>query len=359
MALRWKGILAVVALTALLLSACGAATGTDNTGTENTGTENTGTENTGTGDEGRLVVYSGRNENLIGPIIERFREETGVEVEVRYGDTAELAATLLEEGDRSPADVFIAQDAGALGAVAREGLFRELPEGILSRVEPRFRSPEGMWVGLSGRARVVVYNTQHLSEADLPASIFDFTDPRWKGRIGWAPTNGSFQAFVTAMRAVHGEDATRRWLEGILANEPRSYPSNAPIVEAVAAGEIDVGFVNHYYLLQLKAERGDDFPAANYYPADGDIGALVNVAGAGILRSAAHPQAAERFLEYLLSEDAQRYFAESTFEYPLVQGVPAPEDVPPLESVKTPDVDLSDLWDLEGTLELLRDVGAL
>lgn len=309
---------------------------------------------------GRLVVYSGRSEDLIGPVLESFQAETGVQVDVRYGETAELAAVLLEEGAASPADVFIAQDAGALGAVAKEGLFAELPASILDKVEPRFRSPDGHWVGVSGRARVVVYNTSNLTEADLPDSILGFTDPKWRGRIGWAPTNGSFQAFVTALRVVEGEDAARQWLEGILANEPRAYPSNRPAVEAVAAGEVDVAFVNHYYLLRLKAEHGDDYPAANYYLKGGDTGAMINVAGAGILRSSQNAAAAQRLLEYLLSDSTQTYFAENSFEFPLVDGVAVQNpDLPDLDEIQTPDIDLSDLSDLERTLELLRDVGAL
>ena len=234
----------------------------------------------------RLVVYSGRNEELVGPIIERFEEESGINVEVRYGDTAELAATILEEGQNSPADVFFSQDAGALGAVADEGILSPLPNDALNRVEERFRDPNGEWVGVSGRARVVVYNTEALSEGELPNSILDFTDPEWNGKIGWAPTNGSFQAFVTALRAIEGEDVAREWLEGIQANDPRRYENNLAILEGVASGEIDTGFVNHYYLFQLQEERGGNVPAANYYFQNGDPGSLVNVAGIVILNTA-------------------------------------------------------------------------
>src|SRR5688572_8611194 len=148
---------------------------------------------------GSLVVYSGRSEELVRPIIERFAEETGVDVRVQYAGTAELAATLLEEGSNTPADVFFAQDAGALGAVAREGMFATLPDDILELVEPRFRSPDGLWIGISGRARVVVYNRETVSEEDIPESILDFTDPQWEGRLGWAPTNASLQSIVTAL----------------------------------------------------------------------------------------------------------------------------------------------------------------
>ncbi|MEW6635862.1 MAG: extracellular solute-binding protein, partial [Actinomycetota bacterium] len=230
---------------------------------------------------------------------------------------------------------------------------------ILDRAPARFRSDAGEWVGISGRARVVAYNTEELDEEDLPPTIFDFTDPKWEGRIGWAPTNGSFQAFVTALRVLEGEERARAWLEGIEANDPNEYPDNSSIVQAVGEGEVDVGFVNHYYVLRAKEEQGEDFPAANYYLKDGDPGALVLAAGAGIIDTAQNPEAAREFLDYMLSQEAQQYFAEETFEYPLVEGVEPAEGLPPLSEIQSPEVDLSNLDDLQGTLELLRETGAL
>lgn len=310
-------------------------------------------------DPGSLTVYSGRSEDLIGPAVDDFRESTGIDTNVRYGDTAELAGTILEEGTNSPADVFLAQDAGALGAVAAEGRFQTLEDDLLGRVDERFRAEDGSWVGLSGRARVVVYNTQMLSEEDLPDSIFDFTRPEWKGRIGWAPTNGSFQAFVTALRVTAGEEAAREWLEGIQANEPRVYQKNTPIVDAVGAGEVEVGFVNHYYLYRFYEERGDDFPAANYYFPGTDPGNLINVAGAAILDSASNPEAGREFLRFMLSEEAQTHFAQETSEYPLIPGVETDSRLKPLSEIATPEVDLSDLESLEESLDLLQELGIL
>lgn len=310
-------------------------------------------------DTGPIVVYSGRTEALVGPLFEEFKKATGIEVRVRYGDTAQLAATLLEEGGRSPADLFFAQDAGALGAVAAAGLLEKLPQPLLDRVEPRFRSPHGTWVGVSGRARVVAYSTERVRPEELPDSILGFTDPRWKGRIGWPPTNGSFQAFVTALRKTLGEDGARRWLLGIKANEPKAYRNNTAIIQAIAAGEIDVGFVNHYYLYRFLAERGPSFPVRNYHPRAGDAGAMVNVAGVGLLRSSRHREAALRLVDFLLSRQAQEYFARQTYEYPLAAGVPAHPELLPLNRIKTPDIDLGDLGDLEATLHLLWETGAL
>jgi iron(III) transport system substrate-binding protein len=305
-----------------------------------------------------LIVYSGRTEELVGPIIERFETESGIDVEVRYGDTAEMANTILTEGDNSPADVFFAQDAGALGALADGGRLAVLPDEVLGSVDDRFHSPDGEWVGISGRSRVVAYNTENVSEDELPDTIFGFTDPEWSGRIGWAPTNGSFQAFVTALRVIEGEDRAREWLEGIQANEPRVYEGNNPALEAVIAGEIDVAFINHYYLMQRLAEE-PDVPAANYFLTDGDPGALVNVAGVGILTTADGADGARALVEFLLSEEAQTYFAEETEEYPLIEGVDPDPALPPLSDIGTPEIDLSDLSDLDGTLQLLQEVGIL
>lgn len=304
-----------------------------------------------------LTVYSGRSESLVGPVIDAFTEATGIEVEVKYADTAELAAILLEEGDRSPADVYFAQDAGALGAVADAGLLADLPEDLLGLVPAAYSDSDGQWAGVSGRARTAAYTTTE--ELELPQSILGFTDPSWAGRIGWAPANGSFQAFVTALRVIEGEAVAREWLEGILANGPVAYPSNTTAVEGVAAGEVDVAFVNHYYLLRLLAENGEDYPVAQQFFGGGDPGALVNVAGVGQLASSNQPEASLAFISYLLSEEAQAYFSESTYEYPLLPGVPADPRLPAIDSLEVPDVDLSDLADLQGTVELLRQVGAI
>jgi iron(III) transport system substrate-binding protein len=309
--------------------------------------------------EGEVTVYSGRSEELVAPILEEFQTRTGITVEVRYAGTTELATTLLEEGDNSPADVFFSQDGGALGALAREGRLAALPSDVLDLIDTRFRSAEGAWVGVSGRARVLAYDTRELAEEDLPASVEGLTDAAWSGRVGWVPTNASFQTFVTALRVQLGEDGARQWLMAMAANEPRVYEGNSAALEAVRAGEIDVALINHYYLFQAQAESGEEYPVANHYFTGGDPGALVNVAGAGILDTADHPLAAEQLVRFLLSEDAQAYFSEETFEYPLVTGLAADPRLPTLDEIESPEIDLSDLADLEGTLTLLTEVGIL
>lgn len=308
--------------------------------------------------KGTITVYSGRSEELVGPAIKKFETATGVDVKVRYGDTAELAATISEEGKRSPADVFWAQDAGALGAVAKGGLFARLSDEINDLVEPKFYSSKGEWVGITGRARVAVYNPDMVKAEELPASVEGLTESQWKGKIGWAPTNGSFQAFVTAMRVLKGDDYARTWLEGIRANSPKSYPNNDALTLAVSKGEVALGLVNHYYLLEMSAEDPSLKGALHFFKG-GDVGSLVNVAGAGVLKSSDNPDAAEVFIKFMLSKSSQQYFAEKVWEYPLIQGVEAHESLPKLDEIESPDIDLSQLADLQGTLDLLKETGVL
>jgi iron(III) transport system substrate-binding protein len=332
--------LVLVSALALALTACGGDDG-------------------GGSDGGTLTVYSGREEELVAPLLQRFEEESGINLEVRYADSAELAATIAEEGGNSPADVFFAQDPGSLGAVAEEGLLAELPDEALERVDERYRDPDGRWVGTSGRVRVIAYNTDELSEDEVPDSVLDLTDPKWKGKIGFPPTNASFQAFVTALRLSTGEEQAREWLEGIKANDPKLYERNTPVVEAVAAGEIQVGLVNHYYLYLVK-EESPDAPVANHFLSGDDPGALVSVAGVGIVEATDDEDEARELVDYLLSEAGQRFYVDEAeeAEYPLIDGVEPKEGLPALEDIRGPDLDLAQFGpELEKTLELLNEVG--
>jgi iron(III) transport system substrate-binding protein len=337
--LVWR-IAAVLALVAVAMAACGSDEGPS------------------AGAASKITVYSGRSENLVGPLIDQFQRASGITVSVKYGDTAELAATIVEEGDRSPADLFFAQDAGALGALEKEGRFAPLPSSVLQRVPERFRAPAGDWVGTSGRVRVVAYNPTLVNESELAPSILSFTASKWKDKLGWAPTNGSFQIFVTALRKLEGQDVARRWLEGIKRNGAKVYPNNDAIAEAIAEGEIEAGFVNHYYPFEIREEI-PDANVSDHFFRNGDVGGLINVAGAGILKTSDKKDQAARFIEYLLSESGQRYFVTKTFEYPLVPGLKPDPRLPALASLDAPKVALSELNDLDGTLKLLRDVGLL
>jgi iron(III) transport system substrate-binding protein len=304
-----------------------------------------------------LTIYSGRTQNLVGPLLERFNQETGIPIDVKYGDSAELALLLAEEGDRSPADVFLSQSPGATGFLAGKGLLGQLDGRLLDKVDPRFRNRYGRWVGLSARQRVLVYNTRLVAERDLPDSVLDLTGPRFAGRVAVAPSNGSFQDFVTAMRQLKGDDAAARWLRDMARNRPRTYANNNAIVEAVSRGEIPVGLVNHYYNHRFQKENPAT-PSRNHYFHGGDVGALVIPSTASVLARSDKSDEAARFVEFLLSPEAQRYFSDQTFEYPLVPGIPAAEGLPPLGSVESPSYDVDDLGGgLERTVELIRSSG--
>ena len=306
-----------------------------------------------------LTVYSGRNQDLVGDLLDRYQEDTAEKLEIRYGDSADLAATLLEEGGNSPADVFFSQDAGALGAVSQADLLARLPQKTLGQVEPRFRSDEGTWVGLTARARVIAYDKRELEEGDLPQSVFDVPKEEWKGRVGWAPTNPSFESFVTAMRKLEGEDVARRWLEDMVANDTKPYTNNIAVRDAIANGEIDIGLINHYYVAEAVAAEGPDYPVGVFFPPNGDVGALVNVSGAAILESSERKDKAQKLLDYLLSRTAQEYFADVTKEYPLAAGVEPDPALEPFDRIQAPEIDLADLAGLQETVKLLQETGAL
>ena len=311
-------------------------------------------------DTRELVVYSGRSKGLVHPIIKQFEKETGITVKVRYGNTAQLAVALLEEGEKSPADLFWAQDAGALGAVSKQGLFQKLPESILSKIPNKFRNAEGTWTATSGRARVLAYAPERVKAEELPSSIFDLTDQKWKDRVGWAPQNASFQAFVTAMRVIKGEEKAEEWLRGMKTNGAKSYPKNTPIIRGLAAGEIDLGLPNHYYLMRFK-KSDSGFPVEQTFFASGDAGNLVNVAGIGIVKSSTHADEVNSFVEYLLSPKVQQFFISEVFEYPVTDAVIPSEKLLPLDELLklTPEINLEKLDDLEGTLKLLRETDIL
>lgn len=311
----------------------------------------------GGGSGSKLTIYSGRTEDLIAPILDRFSEESGIDVEVRYGNTADLALQIDEEGDKSPADVFLSQSPGAVGYLDQRGRLGTLPDDVLALVQPGFHAADGSWIGFSARKRVLAYNPESTDEASLPDSVMDLVDPAWKGRIGIAPSNASFQDFVTAMRLQIGDEATTAWLEGIAANDPFTFANNNAILEAIGRGEIEVGLINHYYRYQALAED-PDLPVLNYdFPPD-DIGSLVIVTGATVLGSSDQPTEAAQLVRFLLSAEAQSYFTDETFEYPLATGVAPNAALPAVDLTASAAIDFDELGgDLETTRTMIRDAG--
>jgi len=314
-------------------------------------------------EDSSIVVYSGRNEELIQPLIDSFAEDTGVEVEVRYGDSAELALLIGEEGENSPADVFLSQSPGAMGFLEDQDMLLELRQtpsldiAAYELVPDTVRDADGHWLGLSGRLRVLVYNPNLVTEDELPSSVFDLADPEWRGRVAVAPANGSFQDFVTAMRASAGEEQTAQWLSALAANDSVPYPKNSAIVDAVNRGEVDVGLVNHYYNFRAQAEDPSHV-ALNHQFAATDPGNVLIVTAGAIVGTTDNAERAEEFLAHLLSADSQRYFADETFEYPLASGVAPATEIPPAEFSAVGGIDVENLaGGLEATRELIIDAG--
>ena len=307
-----------------------------------------------------VILYSGREEALVQPLVDQFIDETGIQVDVRYAGTSELAAQLLEEGEASPAGVFLSQDAGALGALSEAGLFEPLTEDITSRVVPEFTSTDGRWVGITGRARVIVYDSETVSEEELPQSVDDIVLPQWSGRVGVAPSNASFQSFVTAYRVLEGQTAADQWVSGLSINDPQIFEKNGAILEAVNDGTLPLGLINHYYWYRLASERGvENMRAQLHFTPAGDPASIVNVTGAGVLKGQALDQDAWDLVTFLVSDDAQQYFVDETFEYPLVPGIEAPEGLPLLADLAVANFDLSDLSTLQESQALLQKYGLI
>ena len=307
-----------------------------------------------------LTLYSGRSKALVEPVVDRFEEQTGINVQVRYGSSTQLSLALMEEGSRTPADLFWAQDAGALGAVHAEGILEELPNDLLAKVPEQFRSKYGTWVGTSGRARVIAFSTSRTEKNELPGGIQELTDEKWAGRVGWAPANASFQAFLTAFRASEGEDTARQWLEAMKDNRAQNYTNNNALIQAISAGEIDLAITNHYYLFRY-LDSNPDYPVDQTYFDEGDPGNFINVAGIGVISDSRNKEAAVEFTSFLLQESSQNYFIDEIFEYPVINGLEFNPDETTIEDIRenTLRLDLDELEDLDATLTLLREVGLL
>lgn len=337
---------ALLVLAALALGGCGFSTEDSGGGSNEPETEG-------------ITLYSGRIPAAIGPAVDSYEAKANRDVQVRFAETADLAATLVEEGDASPADVFFAQEPGAIAAVAEAGLLTKLPRDVLDRVPPQFRDPEGRWVGVTGRARVIAYNRDVVKKSELPPSPFGLTAPKWKSRVGWSPASSSMQEYVTALRAKYGDERTKQWLEEMVDNGAVSFPDNVTIRDAIDAGEIDVGLINHYYVAQAIAESGPDYPVAAYFPPGG-LGSLMLLTSVGVLESSDRKPEAFAFVRSLLSDESQSFFTSSSKEYPLARGVqPDPSLSVPLAKIPVSDSSLVDLKELQGTIELMKESGAL
>jgi len=338
---------AALCIVALFAASCGGES-TDGAAT----TIYSGTCAESTGEE--IAVYSGRSENLIEPVLDAFSCETGVDVNVRYADSTDLALLLAEEGDRTQADVFLSRSPGPIGFLESQSLLGEIDAEVLDLVTGDNRSDAGSWIGFSGRKRVAVYNVDQVGAGELPDSVFELTDEAWRGRVALPATNGSFVDWFTVFRDQHGTDVATQWLDDMVANDARYYPNNRSIVEAAARGEIDLGLVNHYYNYQEQIAAGDDHRALNHDLANEDIGSLLIITAATVTSASDNPDEANELVAYLLSEPVQRYLTEETFEYPLAAGVQPASLLPPLAALEIGTVDFDALGGgFEETTEII------
>jgi iron(III) transport system substrate-binding protein len=307
---------------------------------------------------GTLTLYSGRHEWLVGELVEYIENlYDDFNIDTRYESSTALANQIETAGDATDADVFYSVNAGALGQLADAGRTKNLSSDVLDKVPSEYHAGDGSWTGISGRARTIPYNTDEFSESDIPDKVAKFPEQaKFEGEMGWAPSYGSFQAFVTAMRVLEGRKETKEWLQGMLDSGVKRYADEFRVSQAVADGEIYAGFANHYYIQRVLAADSDASIATAF--TSRDAGAIFNVAGGAVVEGTDDAELADDFVQHLLSAEAQEYFAIKTFEYPLVPEVEPVGELPTIDELKPPkDFDLTELSDLEPTIKLMRNVG--
>lgn len=306
----------------------------------------------------RLVLYNGQHEQTTQALVSAFEKQTGIQVTVRNGDEDQLAEQIMQEGSRSPGDVFYTENSPALMKLAGQHLLAPVDKATLAAVPSADSSPAGNWVGVTARISALVYNTNALKPSQLPTSVMDLANPKWAGKLGIAPGETDFQPIITSIADTHGSAAALAWLEGVKANAgSHIYPDNETLTSEVNSGQVEIGLINHYYWYRLRAGLGAGaMHSALHYFAPGDPGYVLNVSGAGILASSTHQAAAQKFLAFLISAAGQRIIAQSdSFEYPLRPGVAANSQLPPLSSLHPDPADtIAKLGDGSTALQLLQ-----
>lgn len=310
-------------------------------------------------DKDAVVVYNAQHEELISVVAKAFTKKTGIDVELRNGSDLELANQLVAEGKASPADVFLTENSPAMALVDSKGLFRTLPSTILDRIPAQYRPEDGAWTGFAGRSTVLVYNPSLIKESELPTSLLDLADPKYKGKVSFSPTGADFQAIVAAVLALKGEAATKAWVEGIAENGT-TYKGNNVVLQSVNAGEVATGIIYHYYWYRDQEEAGDNSDDSKlYFFGNQDPGAFVSTSGAGVLAGGDHRANAEKFVDFLTGAEGQQIIADSyALEYTLNPEVPLGRDVKPFSELQPPAVGISDL-DSKTVVQLLQDAGLL
>jgi iron(III) transport system substrate-binding protein len=342
---RPAALLAVSLSVALGLAACGSSASDD--------------PGSGSSGKAELTLYNAQHEDLMQLMVNGFEKKTGIQVQMRNGDDFEMANQLVQEGDKTPADVFVTENSPAMTLVASKGGFSTIDKATLANIPSKFAPSDHQWVGFAGRSTVLAWNTQQLKPADLPTSILGLANPKWKGKVGFSPSGADFQAIVSAVLKQEGEAKTEAWLKGLKANG-KIYDGNSTVMKAVNGGEIQVGVIYHYYWFKDQAESGanSDHVKLKYFGHQ-DPGAFFSVSGAGVLKASKHQQEAQEFVQYLTSPAGQKILADSAaMEYPLNPKVAPNPELKPIDELDAPTIDPSTLNGPK-VVELMQQAGLL
>ena len=308
-------------------------------------------------DKVSLTLYNGQHKEVGDELAKAFEAKTGIHVNVRKGSSNQLASQIMEEGERSPADVFYAEESPPLNSLGEQGFLAKADDSTLQALPKEYVAANGTWIGVTARTRVVAFNPKKISEDQLPKSVLDFADPQWQGKIGFVPTSGAFQEQAVAIIKLHGRDAAEEWLTGLRAFG-KTYTNNMVALKAVENGEVAAVLVNNYYWFALQREKGQLDSKLHYF-TDGDAGGLITVSSAGVIKASKHPKEAQQLLAYMASEEGQRVITNTTAEYPMRKGMVSERGLKPFEELQPPKVTPADLGNAEEALDLERDVGLL
>jgi iron(III) transport system substrate-binding protein len=344
-------MLLILVAIATTLTACGSTSNSSTNGSSGSGSSGSGTT---------ITLYNGQHEQTTAKLVVGFEKQTGIKVKVRSDDEDVLGNQILQEGGSSPADVFYTENTPVLEDLQEKGLLAQLPASTLAAVPSTYSSPQGDWVGVSARVSVLVYNTSQINASELPSSILELAQPKWKGKVGFAPSETDFQPLVTAITKLDGVAAAEKWLKGLQANS-KVYPDNETVVAQVNNGESTVGIINHYYWYRLRDEVGQSgMHSALHYYAPHDPGYLLNVSGAAVLKSSSQQTAAQKFVAFLVSKEGQEIIAHShSYEYPIGSGVLSAQPLKPFDQLQLAPVTIGDLGNGHAPLELEQKLGLL
>jgi iron(III) transport system substrate-binding protein len=308
-----------------------------------------------------LTLYNAQHEQVVGMLTAMFTRQTGIKVLVHTGEGPDIASQILQEGADSPADLFFTENSPELILLDEKGLLAPVDPATLANVPAKYSAADGDWLGVLARENVLDFNASMISETALPASLMDLARPDWAGKVGIAPSDADFLPLVSAVIRTQGKPAALAWLNGLKANA-KIYEDDESVVAAVARGDVAVGVVNNYYWARLEADLGPrKIDSALYHFKHGDIGGLINVSGAAVLKSSKNQAAAQKFLAFLVSHQAQVALGESEidFEYPLAPGVAPNKRLAPFSALQPPAISVSKLGDDQDAGALLQQAGLI